>query len=286
MSHFTKRALAIVALMGLALPLVEAGQGQDKEPAPFEIRLPSEIRSEQVQVHYYLTGPFGGYSGFLKAEPERNSYLIGTSVDHQAAETLKVVLYAPGCQIVTLVVPSLSESNGTAEVSCEDLPPMTFNGRVELPEALRRQHYDVEIIYMAYWVHDFFRIADGPVLTLVLAQVTPNEGGTFRVLLPNFAKDRVTQSFHREAGLRFTARERDTGNIVSFLGPANVQGTDTRDLPIKPKYPAEVVLKPESSQGQAGGPEPKEARQNGAERRDSLGTASRRPTTCLRGVLR
>ena len=260
MSHFTKRALAIFVLMGLAFLLVKAGRGQEEETAPFEIRLPSEIRSEQVQVRYCLTGRFGGYSGFLKAEPERNSYLIDTSVNHQAAETLKVILYSPGCQIVTLAVPSLSESNRTAEVSCEDLPTMTFNGRVELPEALRRQHYDVEIIYMAYWVHDFFRIADGPVLTLLLARATPDEGGAFHVLLPNFAKDRVTESFHRDAGLRFIAREDDTTNIVSFLAPANVQGTDSRDLPIKPKYPAVVVFKPESPPGQAGGPEPNEAR--------------------------
>ena len=260
MSHFTMRALAIVALMDLALSLVEAGQGQEKEPATFEIRLPSEIRSELVQASYCLTGPFGISCDLLKAEPERNSYLIDTSVNHQAAETLKAVLYAPGCQIVTLAVPSLSESNGTAEVSCDDLPPMTFNGRVELPEAFRRQPYDVEIIYVAYWAHGFFGIGDGPVTTLHLAKVTPDEGGAFRVSLPNFTKDRVTQSFHREAGLRFIARERETGNIVSFLAPANVQGTDTRDLPIKLKYPSEVVFKPESPQGQAGRPEPKEAR--------------------------
>jgi len=136
---------------------------------------------------------------------------------------------------------------------------MTFNGRVELPEALHRRPYDVEIIYMAPWAFRFFGIADGPVLTILLARVTPDESGAFRVLLPNFSKDRVTESFHREAGLRFIAREQDTGNIVSFLAPANVQGTDSRNLPIKPKYPSEVVFKPVSLQGQAGGPEPKEA---------------------------
>ena len=137
---------------------------------------------------------------------------------------------------------------------------MTFNGRVELPEALRHRPYDVEITYMAYWANDFFRVADGPVAAFGLARVTLDQGGAFRVLLPNFAKDRVTESFRRDAGLRFTARERDTGSIVSFLAPANVQGTDRRDLPIKPKYPAEVVFKPESPRGQAGGPEPKEVR--------------------------
>jgi hypothetical protein len=251
--------------MFLGLPLLLAvgfSWAQEEEPAPFEIRLPPEIRSEQVQVRYFLTGPFGGLGSFLTAEPEQNAYLIGTSVNHQAAETLKVILYAPGCQIVTIAVPSLSGSEKGADVSCEDLPPITFNGRVDLPEPLRSRPYEVEINYMAYWAHDFFGIADGAVTTFHLARVTPDEGGAFQVFLPNFTKDAVTESFHRNAGLQFIARERDTGNIVCLLTPANVQGKISEyDLPIKPKYATPVVFKPlpESPQNQTTGPTRKEA---------------------------
>jgi hypothetical protein len=256
MIHPTGRALAIFMLMGLPFLLVEAGWGQEEEPAPFEIRLPPEIRSEQVQIRYFLTGPFGGSGSFLKPEPERNAYFIATSVNHQAADTLKLIVYAPGCQIVTIAVPSLSGSEKAADVPCEDLRPMTFNGRVEMPEPLRRRPYEVEIAYMAYWAHIFFGIAEGPVTTFDLARVTPDEGGGFHLLLPNFTKDAVTESFHRNAGLRFIARERDTGNIVCLLGPANVQGKNLHDLPLKPKYPNEVIFKPvpESPQNKIGGP--------------------------------
>ena len=262
MMHSTGRGLAFFLLIGLPLLFGEAGRGQQEEPAPFEIRLPPEIRSEQVQVRYFLTGPFGGQGSFLKAEPEQNAYLIGTSVNHQAAETLKVILYAPGCQIVTIVVPSLSESEKATDVSCEDLPPITFNGRVELPEPLRSRHYEVEITYMAYWAHDFFGIADGLITTFHLARVTPDEGGAFQVLLPNFTKDAVTESFHRNAGLQFIARERDTGNIVSFLVPANEEWKNLRDLPLKPKYHTPVVFKPlpESPQKQIIGPKREDVR--------------------------
>jgi hypothetical protein len=260
MMHSTGRGLAFFILMGVPLLFGEAGRGQQEEPAPFEIRLPPEIRSEQVQVRYFLTGPFGGQGSFLTAEPERNVYLIGTSVNHQAAKTLKVILYAPGCQIVTIVVPSLSESEKGADVSCEDLPPMTFNGRVELPETFRSRHYEVEITYMAYWAHEFFGIEDGAVTTFHLGRVTPDEGGAFQVLLPNFTRDAVTESFHRNAGLQFIAREHDTGNIVSFLVPANEEWKNLRDLPLKPKYHTPVVFKPlpESAQNQTAGPTRKE----------------------------
>ena len=250
MMRSTGRGLALFLLMGLPLLFGEAGRGQHEEPAPFEIRLPPEIRSEQVQARYFLTGPFGGLGSFLKAEPEQNVYLIGTSVNHQAAETLKVILYAPGCQIVTIDVPSLSESEKTEEIPCEDLPSITFNGRVELPEPLRTRPYEVEIKYMAYWAHDFFGIAEGMVSSFHLARVTPDEGGAFHVLLPNFTKDAVTESFHRNAGLRFIAQERDTRKMVSFLVPAKEEGKNLRDLPIKPKYPTPVVFKPEPPQKQ------------------------------------
>jgi hypothetical protein len=261
MIHSKGRAVAFFMFVGLPFLLGEAGRGQEEEPAPFEIRLPPEIRSEQVQASYCLTGPFGTYCDLLKAEPERNVYQIGTSVNHQAAETLKLIVYASGCQIVTTAVPSLSESEKTADVPCEDLPPMTFNGRVELPEPLRRRPYEVEITYIAYWAYDFFHIPEGPATTFRLARVTPDERGAFQVLLPNFSKDAVTKSFHSNAGLHFIARERDTGNLVSFLVPANVQGKNWHDLPLKPKYPAEVIFKPgpESPQNQTAGPTRKEA---------------------------
>jgi hypothetical protein len=243
MRHFAIPALSVSISMGLLLFSAHAGLGQD-EPAPFEIRLPSEVRSEQVQVRYYLTGPFGANGGFLKAEPERNSYLIETSVNHQAADSLRVILYAPGCQIVTLSIASISEAEKGADVNCEDLPPMTFSGRVDLPEALRARPYEVEITYMAYWAHSFFHIADGPVTSFILARVTPDESGAFRVELPNFNKDGMTESYRRDAGLQFIARELDTGNIVAFLAPVNVHDNDSRNLAIKPKYPAEVIFKP------------------------------------------
>jgi hypothetical protein len=257
MIHSTGRGLAFFVLMGLPFLLGEAGQGQEEEPAPFEIRLPPEIRSERVQLVYYLTGPFGGYGSLVKPEPERNSYLIETSVNHQAAETLKVIMYAPGCQIVTIALDTLPETEKSREVSCEDLPPMTFNGRVELPEALRRRPYEVEIMYMPFWQYDFFHIPEGAVAMFRLARVTPDERGAFKVQLPNFTKDAVTESFHRNAGLRFIARERDTGNLLCLLTPTNVQGkVFADDLPIKPKYPNEVIFKPraEPPQNQVTGP--------------------------------
>ncbi len=245
MSNSRHVALACIILMSLPFLIVEAGGEQKDGPAPLEIRLPPEIPSEQVQLFYDLTGPFGTHIGLVKAEPERNSYLIDTFVNHQAAETLKVMLYASGCQIVTFTVTPLQDSERERDVTCEDLPPMTFNGRVEFPEALRRRPYDVDVKYVAFWGYDFFHISGEAEMAFHLARVTPDERGAFQFQLPNFSKDAVTESYHRKAWIRFVAVERDTGNFVCLLSPANVHGKEfTNDLPIKSKYPNEVVFKP------------------------------------------
>ena len=130
-----------------------------------------------------------------------------------------------------------------SDVTCEDLPTIEFNGRVELPESVRRP-YEIEINYMAYWVHDFFDVSNGPATIFHLTRVTPDGAGAFHLLLPNFTRDAVTLSFRRNAGLRFLARDRDTGEVVSWLAPANVEPKNLGDLPIKPKFPPEVVFKP------------------------------------------
>jgi hypothetical protein len=258
MNHSTIRGLALLALMALPLLCSDRDWGQEGAAA-FEIRLPAEIRSDQVQASYVLTGPFGVFRDLVKAEPERNVYQIGTSVNHQAAESLKFILYAPGCQIVTVTVPSLSASEMNSDVPCEDLPTLEFNGRVELPEPPRRP-YELEINYVAYWAQEFFDVKNGPTTIFHLTRVTPDEAGAFHVLLPNFTRDAVTLSFRRNAGLRFVARERDTGEVVSWLSPVNMERKNMGDLSIKPKFPPEVVFRPlpESTQKQMTGEAVKE----------------------------
>ena len=50
MMHSTGRGLAFLLLMALPLLFGEASRGQQEEPAPFEIRLPPEIRSERSRL--------------------------------------------------------------------------------------------------------------------------------------------------------------------------------------------------------------------------------------------
>lgn len=247
MSQFKRHIFA--GSLWLALPCLLIGpEGffpAQQQAAPFEIRLPPEIRSEQVQYVYHLMGPSLNFSSLGRTEPERNSYLIPTVIDHHTADKLQVILYASGCQMVTFDVRLPAPVEQTTEMPCADLPPMAFHGRVEMPETLRRRPYDITIGYLPSWQNDFFHFSGGPAAEFRLGLVTPDERGAFDVQLPNFSKDAVTESYRRNAWIRFAAVEHDSGNRLCLLTPANLQGRDSKeDLPIQSKYPKEVVLRP------------------------------------------
>src|SRR5438067_7704659 len=57
------------------------------------IALPDDVASETVQIRYFLTGPFGGYGGYLKQETGGHSYQIPASVDGKAANEMRLIVF-------------------------------------------------------------------------------------------------------------------------------------------------------------------------------------------------
>lgn len=104
---------------------VSHGLSEDSQ-SQFEISLPSNIDSNQVQIRYFLTGAFGGYGSFVREGSGKHKYIIDTTVERRPAETLKVIVYAPGCQVVTISVASLSNSSRQADFICEKLALIPF----------------------------------------------------------------------------------------------------------------------------------------------------------------
>src|SRR5262245_60298453 len=56
---------------------------------------PRDVPSEKVQIDYFMTGPFGGYGGFVRPEKQRRGYEIEASVEGRPADELKVIAYLP-----------------------------------------------------------------------------------------------------------------------------------------------------------------------------------------------
>ena len=218
----------------------QAPSSPDNSPS-VSISLPPNISSDMIQVHYYLTGPFGGYGGYAERRLPSHSYEIKTSVESRPATEIKMVVYAPGCRIQTFDLLITQGSHVKQEFICQPLPRVTLSGQIIPSEMVRNPNTELTVSYMAYWEHEFFGIWDGFVLEFQLATVRPQADGNFQVTLPDFSDDtRGSSSFPQGASLRLMLRDSETLNHISWqLEPEGADLTsEDGHLRIRPFYPS------------------------------------------------
>ncbi len=72
----------LVILLGVASFLDPSRTPAQADDLSFvSIALPQDVRSENVQISYYLVGPFGGYGGYAAKQSGVTSYQIPTVID-------------------------------------------------------------------------------------------------------------------------------------------------------------------------------------------------------------
>jgi hypothetical protein len=221
-----RRSLVFVALL-TSVPIVEA---QDRPKV--SLTLPSGIASGTVQIDYFLTGPFGGYGGFVRAEGKQASYDIAPFVDGRPAENLKIIAYLAGCEIIALDL-TFSGTPIEQRLDCYPLGSVSFRGQLLPPLTTRAQDREIEVNYLAMWSHRFFGIADGLVTTIRLGTVRPDRDGQFEIALPDFYQ----QSSLRDGAIQFILCDPKTGNIIAFLKPADSSPNSPDWLRVQDSYP-------------------------------------------------
>ena len=149
------------------------------------ILLPANVRSETVQIAYQLRGPFGGYSMYTEPRRDLRAYAIPASVEGKAATEIRTIVYATGCEIQTFVITLAEDSRVQQEFICEPVRSVTLSGFVP-NQLVSAGNAELRITYSAYWAHQFFSIADGPVVEFKLATLRPDANGAFQVDLPCF----------------------------------------------------------------------------------------------------
>lgn len=237
-----KFILAIAIGIVVSPSSVVWGQPNTQSDQTFEITIPPNVKAEQVQIQYFLEGPFGGYGGFVKPEAGKRSYSIPTTVEGKSANSLKAIIYSLGCKFVTVDVPTLSASSRKTDFRCKPLSTISLSGRIQQPEALRGQEYEIEINLSAPWGMGFFGIEDGAVPSFHIAHVTPNEDGSFRVQLPNLVHDVSSSNPRLPSTFRFVAREKSTGNSLGMLFPADAKSNQFGGLRLRARYSGEVLF--------------------------------------------
>jgi len=238
------RVLAI--LLGVAGLLPQSAQ--TPKTASFlpsvSISLPPNMLSETVQISYFLIGPFGGHGGYAAQRTGGHSYEIPTMVDGKAAAEIRMIVYAPGCEIQTFVIPLAGDSRVSQEFPCQPVETVKLSGHI-VPDALvRGTNAELVVTYMAYWAHGFYGIGDGFVTGFHLAAVSPDANGMFQVDLPYFSVDAEASSSEQRASFQLMLRDSKTGNhIASNLEPEKHElRLQEHGLPIRSQYPDDLIF--------------------------------------------
>ena len=155
-----------------------------------------------------------------------------------------MIIYVPGCQIVTMDAPDLRRSSHEFPFECQPLPTTTFNGKVSTDEKIANPNAVVDIRYMALWSHEFFGIADGFITQFNIARASLDQDYAFSAVLPDFSKDSATNTYKRtpqDATLSFMLRDSKSWNILGMLFPPLTLSI-SNEIPVRESYPSQVVF--------------------------------------------
>lgn len=184
------------------------------EASPFvSILLPPTIPSEKVQVSYLLAGPFGGRGGYVSPRANVHSYEIPAIEEGKAATEIRMIVYAPSCEIQTFVIPLAEDSRIKQEFRCQPVATAHLSGEILPTELARDDDVEIVITYMAYWAHGFYGITDGFVTQFRLETVRPDSNGMFEVDVPYFSIDASSPSEPR-ASFGLGLRHSKSGNPI------------------------------------------------------------------------
>jgi len=234
---------AFAALCILAISDVRAQKQPPPASPPFRVRLPEYADTKNLEIHYQLTGPFGGYGSFVRTKAGVWEYKIDTSYEGKPADSLSAVIYCPGYQVETIHYPSLAAlQDRSAELQLKPLATVPLTGKVLLPAGIHADEVRVDVRLSAPWECEFFGLADCLVPSYgKVASAEVAEGGGFSVALPDFAHDPIVSTYKRPGDFTFTVSERKRGKYLFNLkleGSAVVYG----GLPLAPSYPAGQVF--------------------------------------------
>src|SRR2546421_5647052 len=173
-----------------------------------------------------------------------HSYEIPALAEGKAATEIRMIVYAPGCEIQTFVIPLAGDSSVSQEFACQPVETVKLSGQI-VPDALVRDtNAELVVTYMAYWAHGFYGIADGFVTGFHLATVSPDANGMFQVGLPYFRVDAEASCSEQRASFRLMLRDSKTGNhIASNLEPEKQElRLQEHGLRIRSQYPAYLIF--------------------------------------------
>ena len=224
-------------LLALAL-LLSAAQVSDSEP--IRVVLPPSVDAAACQVHSFLIGSFGGAGDY--ARPKRGDQVVQIPTINEeriVGRSLKAYVWCPGYEVWTLALDSLP-----VPAKRTITPVLTQRVSVRFAGVIRAWAAPPELLivhvgYVPAWQCTFFGLMDCLIGPWPVAEANVRTDGSFVVDLPDFAGDRVIQSFGGAGDFSFTLW--DKGNPKFELNPAGAASNHWRIAP-RASYPAEQTF--------------------------------------------
>lgn len=237
-------ALSLALLVALS-PLRVHARTQGKPAQPFAIDFPEDVSIKNIQAKYFIAGGSEAYGDLVFTKAGEHRILLHPPGTKWPAESLRAVLYVPGCQIVAIAFPDLQESSRERAFECQLLPKVAFTGGIRSDAPITDPDAVVDVEYVVPWSRlPFFGVSGGYISSFQIATVPLEPGLEFHLELPDFSQDPFTNSqteFSSEARLRFVVRDGKTWNTLGKLAPQGFVWLGD-DLPIASPYPTEVLF--------------------------------------------
>jgi hypothetical protein len=202
------------------------------------IELPPEIRSETVQIKYSMRGSFGGVGGFIDPKPGLRTIRVNASNDEgQAATSIKLIVYAPGCDFMTFNLLMGGAAIIPEQFVCNSLPKVSLSGKVP-NELIEGHNAEIVVTYNSYWWGD---CGDCTVTTFMLATVPTDKDGTFHAEFTDLSSRGNSSVPFSDGDLSLALRDSKTWNhLAAFLVPESPDLKTGLGLKIQSSYPANL----------------------------------------------
>ena len=237
------RTRASLLALAVTVSLTAALAGfQSPTSATIRLRLPDGIDLTGLGIRYYLTGPFGGFGGFVQTDPKTREYGIDLTRQGKLAGSFKAVIYRPGSRFV-LLRESVTEGLAarTLSIDLEPLGSIPLTGEIILVRPVLG--LSIHGTYLANWGHDFYGIVDGFVDQFPVGTTEIEKDGSFTLNVPDFMRDPTVAAHtgYSRGSFLLEVYQTGTGNRVYRLEEVARPGRSA-EIPVASDYSRSVQL--------------------------------------------
>ena|ERR1700704_3779949 len=204
----------------------------------FTISVAQPTSTQDVQVRYVLNGEPAIQQSSSIAKPDDQRIVVKTGADAKPAKGFRAIVFAPGCQFMTIQADDLAASKRQADFQCQKLSNAPLSGRADISRFTGRT-LQVEALYVCNWAGQFFGVPGLAISPFPVAKGKVENDGSFAMELPNFSADPLWTNLSRNATLMFYLVDAQTGEHIARLSaPSDLSRRGS--LKVAASYPGEI----------------------------------------------